>query len=208
MGCACSFWRPQQAADRSRLPHKCAVSMNHTLLLDSPASRSPSDGPMSLQILTVAHSLTPCLMQCETYEPVRDVLNGSQCNVWVYHPLTKHCWLKHETASRLKAAVTTLSRPGNPSVSWTSGVVLVQKPCADCVTPASYNGCISKDMCNTTRECGSPAIDGISACERPLFTSPQPDLGEYLIPDAARMTFSLARQYTRAARVLSAHLRH
>ncbi|KAL1524179.1 hypothetical protein AB1Y20_019088 [Prymnesium parvum] len=101
-----------------------------------------------------------CHQSCVEYEPTRDVLNGSQCNVWVWHPLTQQCWLKHERPAELRAAASALARPGRASVAWTSGVWTGHKPCADCVVPARYYGCITKDICNTSRACGSPAIDG------------------------------------------------
>ena len=94
-----------------------------------------------------------CCASCRQYEPTLDVLNGGQCNAWVWSPETKHCWLKHQKPNELQHAVKMLAerraRP-NPKIVWTSGVLLETKTCSDCVTPASYNGCIGKDGCNAT----------------------------------------------------------
>ena len=113
-----------------------------------------------------------CCASCRQYEPTLDVLNGGQCNAWVWSPETKHCWLKHQKPNELQHAVKMLAerraRP-NPKIVWTSGVWLEIKTCSDCVTPASYNGCIGKDRCNTSRSCGSPAIDGYSHVSPPCF---------------------------------------
>ena len=46
----------------------------------------------------------------------------------------------------------------NARVEWWSGVWLDRKPCVDCTPPAQFQGCISKEVCNTTRACGSPAV--------------------------------------------------
>ncbi|KAL3920987.1 MAG: hypothetical protein SGPRY_005057 [Prymnesium sp.] len=114
-------------------------------------------------------SAESCSQSCREYEPARDVLNGSQCNIWVWHPVNQQCWLKHEAPWNLGAALHRLSVAGSPSVPWTSGVWLESKPCNDCITPTSFSGCISKDMCNTSRECGSPAIDGYSHVDPRCF---------------------------------------
>ena len=103
-----------------------------------------------------------CCQSCREYEPTSDVLNGAQCNTWVWHPQTQHCWLKFESPSQLEQAARALSGPGRSSVPWTSGVWTEHKPCLDCIVPTSFTGCISKDRCNTSRACGSPAIDGYS----------------------------------------------
>ena len=106
-----------------------------------------------------------CCKSCHAYEPVFDVLQGSPCNAWVWSPLSKHCWLKHQKPEELKHAVRLLSDPDrrrDTKVVWQSGVVLEPKPCVDCIVPTAFTGCISKDRCNTSRACGSPAIDGYS----------------------------------------------
>ena len=129
-----------------------------------------------------------CCQSCREYDPTPDVLNGSQCNAWVWHPVTQHCWLKYESAPQLEAAVRALSKPGNPKVPWTSGVWLEHKPCADCVRPVTFNGCISKDQCNTTRACGSPAIDGYSHVNPQCFAhSPTALLYKQLIASGVRL---------------------
>lgn len=96
-----------------------------------------------------------CLEACRTYEPTIDVLEGAQCNTWVHNPTTKECWLKHQ--KDVEAGV----RPSGqgPGVPWTSGLCLHQaRPCVDCTLPEHFVGCISKTLCKTDRECGSPAV--------------------------------------------------
>ena len=102
-----------------------------------------------------------CCRACRAYEPILDVAGGRQCNTWVYHPQTRACWLKHqEREPLLRAHEQRLSPPANAQNPWTSGVWLGVKPVP--TLPARYNGCVTKDKCNTTRACGSPAIDGYS----------------------------------------------
>ena len=101
-----------------------------------------------------------CCQSCRAYEPTLDVLQGGQCNTWVWHPTSKHCWLKHQKRDDLERSAARLTRPSNSNTPWHSGVLLELRPCLDCVAPAVYTGCIGKDRCNTSRACGSPAIDG------------------------------------------------
>ena len=108
-------------------------------------------------------SAAACCRSCREYEPTLDVLSGGQCNAWVWSPVSLACWLKHQPAAELTKSAAILARgPGNPKVVWHSGVNMEHKACADCVAPATYTGCIGKDRCNTSRACGSPAIDGYS----------------------------------------------
>ena len=120
-------------------------------------------------------SAADCCTSCRAYEPTLDVLSGGQCNTWVYNPTTRHCWLKHQKEAELtKAAATVAARQragGTGTSPWHSGVWLEHKACADCVAPAVYNGCIGKDRCNTSRACGSPAIDGYSHVDPRCFES-------------------------------------
>ncbi len=103
------------------------------------------------------------------------MLEGAQCNTWVWHPQTHACWLKHQDPAALARATAALAkaaqqRGGSP---WTSGVNLQRKLCAECGERVSYTGCIRKDRCNTSRTCGSPAIDGYSHVVPKCFaTSP------------------------------------
>lgn len=120
-----------------------------------------------------------CCQSCRSYEPTLDVLAGAQCNTWVWHPETHHCWLKHQKPAELQRAAAgiearrredakALATHKNP---WHSGVWLATKACSDCVAPAVYNGCIGKDRCNTSRACGSPAIDGYAHVVRAHSTA-------------------------------------
>ena len=117
-------------------------------------------GPENIQ-----PSARDCCASCRLYEPTLDVLHGAQCNAWVWSPESRVCWLKHQRPEELAHAVKMLaerrSKP-NPKIAWTSGVWLETKPCRDCIAPAFFVGCIGKDRCNTSRLCGSPAIDGYS----------------------------------------------
>lgn len=101
-------------------------------------------------------SALECCRTCRDYEPSVEIQGGKPCTTFVYHPTTKACWLKN-TEKREH-----LDRPGRgPSIPWTSGILPgPHKPCDDCVLPSHYSGCVSKTLCNTSRECGSPAIDG------------------------------------------------
>lgn len=54
-------------------------------------------------------------------------------------------------------------KPGPLSTPWQSGIWLGHKQCEDCDPPAIYIGCIAKDKCNTTRQCGSPASERAAA---------------------------------------------
>lgn len=98
-----------------------------------------------------------CCRACAAYEPTLDVQGGRPCNAFVWHPVTGACWLKASSAAHLAA-------PGRGArVPWTSGALAGPfPPCADCAPLAatSFAGCVSKTRCNTSRECGSPAIDG------------------------------------------------
>ena len=38
-----------------------------------------------------------CCRSCREYEPSLDVGGGAQCNAWVWHPISKECWLKHQS---------------------------------------------------------------------------------------------------------------
>ena len=109
-----------------------------------------------------------CCRSCAEYEPTLDVLNGAQCNAWVWHLTEPHaCWLKYQKPEELPHALKRVREgpPPNSKVPWASGVNQQIKPCADCIAPTNYNGCIGKDRCNTSRACGSPAIDGYSHVE-------------------------------------------
>jgi hypothetical protein len=115
-----------------------------------------------------------CCQSCRSYDPTLDVLAGAQCNTWVWHPQTHHCWLKHQKPAELEKAAAAIearrrdrSSGATHHTQWQSGVWLEHKPCVDCVAPAVYNGCIGKDRCNTSRACGSPAIDGYSHVVHP-----------------------------------------
>lgn len=105
----------------------------------------------------VVGSAAECCRTCRDYEPTIEVQDGKPCTTFVYHPTTRACWLKNTKQEHL-------DKPGRgPSIPWTSGVLLgPHKPCEDCVLPSRYTGCVSKTLCNTSRECGSPAIDGYS----------------------------------------------
>lgn len=111
-------------------------------------------------------SVVACCASCRGFEPELDVLNGAQCNAWVWHPETRACWLKSQKPDELARSAASLAQrraAGSKSATpWTSGVVLTIKPCTECIVPTTYTGCISKDKCNTSRACGSPAIDGYS----------------------------------------------
>jgi len=100
-------------------------------------------------------------------------MQGAQCNTWVWHPTTHACWLKHQRPAELQATAARLTtiKPGPLSTPWQSGIWLGHKQCEDCEPPVTYNGCIAKDKCNTTRECGSPAIDGYSHVDPKCFES-------------------------------------
>jgi len=55
-----------------------------------------------------------CCAACREYEPTVDVLQGAQCNTWVWHPNTTACWLKHQ--KDLSSAPNT-----GAHVPWTAG---------------------------------------------------------------------------------------
>ena len=103
-----------------------------------------------------------CCRSCREYTPNFDTMGGAQCNTFVYNPRTQACWLKHQPADALARAAKELAAHdparANKRVEWSSGVWLERKPCADCTPPARFRGCISKEVCNTTRACGSPAV--------------------------------------------------
>ena len=130
-----------------------------------------------------------CCRSCREYEPTPDVLGGAQCNAWVYHPTSRACWLKHQRPDDLKLSAGRLARGGGSSkVPWTSGVWLETRPCTECATPAVFQGCISKDRCNTSRACGSPAIDGYSHVKpKCLDTSPTAALYAQLLRAGTRL---------------------
>jgi hypothetical protein len=118
-----------------------------------------------------------CCKSCRAYEPTLDVANGAPCNAWVWHPETHACWLKTQkaddlvhSAKRIADSLAAIAdgRPP-PKVPWTSGVNLHPRECTDCVPPKIFSGCISKDKCNTSRACGSPAIDGYSHVDPACF---------------------------------------
>ncbi|KAG8457082.1 hypothetical protein KFE25_009842 [Diacronema lutheri] len=100
-------------------------------------------------------SAAECCRTCRDYEPTIELQEGRPCTTFVFHPTNGACWLKHTSRQHL-------AQPGRgPAVPWTSGVLLDgHRRCDDCVLPATYTGCVSKALCNTSRECGSPAIDG------------------------------------------------
>jgi len=126
-----------------------------------------------------------CCRACRAYEPSIDVARGAQCNSWVWSPVTKACWLKHQKADGLRRADEEIRRrrlaPLTSGPPWTSGVWHGQKPCTDCVPPREYRGCISKDLCNTSHACGSPAIDGYSHVE--VYPSPNLNPNRYPTPE-------------------------
>ena len=134
-----------------------------------------------------------CCRSCREYEPTLDVLGGAQCNTWVWSSSSRACWLKHQKGDELKRAAVRLERgPGDSKVAWHSGVWLVEKPCADCVAPTTYNGCIGKDRCNTSRACGSPAIDGYSPVDPKCFqNSPTATLYARLLADGTPLVGSV-----------------
>ena len=103
-----------------------------------------------------------CCRSCREYEPSLDVLDGAQCTSWVWHPTRHECWLKHQPRADLEqSARRLLAAPESERKNaWTSGIVVGAKPCATCTPPERYNGCVTKRLCNTSRACGSPAIDG------------------------------------------------
>lgn len=111
-----------------------------------------------------------CCKSCRLFDPDPDVANGRQCNVWVWHPERRECWLKHQRAPDLnvsaKRATEVAPAAGTP---WTSGVWLGVKPCTACTIPRRFNGCISKSLCNTSRSCGSPAVDGYAHVDVKCF---------------------------------------
>ena len=124
-------------------------------------------------------SAEACCAACRAYVPLMDIGAGAQCNTFVWHLDPPHeCWLKNQQPDALARAAKSLEAlrgkpPQNPKLRWVSGVVLEKKACADCEVPPSYYGCIGKDKCNTTRACGSPAIDGYAHVDPRCFdTSP------------------------------------
>lgn len=114
-------------------------------------------------------SAEACCRSCREFEPSLDTASGRQCNTWVWHPQRQECWLKHQPAEKLTEAAARLERSPSANVAWTSGLWLGRKACADCVPPSTYTGCISKELCNTTRSCGSPAIDGYAHVDSYCF---------------------------------------
>lgn len=104
-----------------------------------------------------AGSAAECCALCRDFEPTLEIQGGRPCTTFVYHPTTRACWLKSTQQQHL-------DRPGRgPAVPWTSGIVPgPHRPCADCALPSAYVGCVTKALCNTSRQCGSPAIDGYS----------------------------------------------
>lgn len=104
-----------------------------------------------------APSARACCEACRDYEPTIEINEGHACNAFVWNPTTHACWLKNSRQEHL-------AHPGRGErVPWTSGVYAgPTRPCDDCTLPSTYYGCVSKTLCNTTRECGSPAIDGYS----------------------------------------------
>ena len=103
-----------------------------------------------------------CADSCRDYVPNIDTLSGAQCNTYVWSEKTHVCWLKYQQPDALSRATEALRRhdphKANLRIEWWSGVWLQHKPCTDCTVPTEYRGCISKDLCNTTRSCGSPAV--------------------------------------------------
>lgn len=130
-----------------------------------------------------------CCRSCREYEPTLDVLNGAQCNTWVWNPTSRVCWLKHQKPEDLQRSAARVARgPGDAKVPWHSGVWLGTRACADCVTPAVFHGCIGKDRCNTTHACGSPAIDGYSHVDPSCIAkSPTAALYKRLVADGTRL---------------------
>lgn len=104
-----------------------------------------------------AGSAAECCALCRDFEPTLEIQGGRPCTTFVYHPTTRACWLKSTQQQHL-------DRPGRGlAVPWTSGIVPgPYRPCADCALPPAYVGCVTKALCNTSRQCGSPAIDGYS----------------------------------------------
>jgi len=111
-----------------------------------------------------------CCRSCREYEPHPDTADGAQCNTWVWHPATHECWLKHQGPQDLAASSRRAAEPAPAAgTPWVSGVWLGVRPCDACVVPSFFRGCISKTRCNTSRACGSPAIDGYSHVEPKCF---------------------------------------
>jgi len=133
----------------ARAPHPCdnvSTHLEHTefwgLLIQS-GDQNPQP------------SSADCCRACHDYEPTIETSDGRPCNAWVYHPTTHACWLKNGEQVHL-------DKPGRGAhIPWTSGIFHgPYRACDDCVPPATFYGCISKTNCNTSRACGSPAIDG------------------------------------------------
>lgn len=113
-----------------------------------------------------------CCLSCQAYEPTIDTVRGAQCNTWVYNPSSNACWLKYQKPDGFRWSEEQIRqrrlKPAASGTPWMSGLWRGQRACADCTPPTTFQGCISKDLCNTTHKCGSPAIDGYghvdSAC--------------------------------------------
>mmetsp|Transcript_3293 Transcript_3293/g.8232 ORF Transcript_3293/g.8232 Transcript_3293/m.8232 type:complete len:365 (+) Transcript_3293:241-1335(+) len=103
----------------------------------------------------IVGSAEECCRSCAEYQPTIEMQAGRPCTTFIYNPETKSCWLKNTREEHL-------SKPGRgPNVPWTSGVNTgPYRACEDCTIPSQFYGCIGKATCNTTRHCGSPAIDG------------------------------------------------
>ena len=133
-----------------------------------------------------------CCASCRSFEPSIDVARGAQCNTWVWNPTTKACWLKNQKPDSVRRADEEIKKrratPATGGSPWVSGVWHGLKPCTDCTPPTRYNGCISKDTCNTTHSCGSPAIDGYAHVDSDcLEKSPTALLYQKLLADGTEL---------------------
>ena len=142
-------------------------------------------GPQNLK-----DSASACCEACRTHRQGAAALDDG-CNVWVWcgdaggcGASHRHCWLKRQPAPMTLPAVSALGDAWGKRVPWTSGVWLETRPCRECVTPAVFHGCISKDRCNSSRACGSPAIDGYSHVVPKCFdASPTAKVYKQLLAD-------------------------
>lgn len=124
-------------------------------------------------------SADACCRSCQEFEPHPDIADGKQCNIWVWHPDRRECWLKHQQAAEFNiSAKRAAERAPATGTTWTSGVWQGIKPCTACKTSSNFVGCIGKSRCNTSRACGSPAIDGYAHVDPKCFEA-SPTAMEY-----------------------------
>jgi hypothetical protein len=74
-------------------------------------------------------SAEACCAACREYEPTVDVLQGAQCNTWVWHPNTSACWLKNQ--KDLSSAPNT-----GTHVPWTAGGCPLPQPVSIIALPS------------------------------------------------------------------------